>query len=221
VPEWPIDPTHGPRALESLRCFDSPHISHEDRARNAMYAVERQRSELRATTASLDEWLDTLGLVVRFERLAKDNLARATQLLNKSNQMNLRTRRLTENELSAWAAQTDHEAWVVHVADRFGDAGLTGFFGIACQGERATLEDYVLSCRVMGRRVEETMLWAAVRRAGARGARELVIAPIATSKNKPCLEFFSAYGLEHRDDGWVVPVESGVRAPRVAVEGLS
>ncbi|HEY1956362.1 MAG TPA: HAD-IIIC family phosphatase [Polyangiaceae bacterium] len=221
VPEWPSDPTHYPRALESLRCFDTPRVTSEDRERNAMYATERKRTALRATTTSLEEWLETLGLVVRFERLAEANVARAAQLLNKTNQMNLRTRRLSEGELLAWAKRPEHEAWVVRVADRFGDAGLTGFFALACTGEKASLEDYLLSCRVMGRRVEQTMLWAAAQRAAARGARELVIEPLATPKNKPCLDFFENAGFPRRGDAWVVDVAGGLEAPRVSVEGLS
>ncbi len=221
VPEWPTDPTHYPRALESLRCFDTPRVTREDRERNAMYALERKRTALRETTTSLEEWLETLGLVVRFERLADANVARATQLLNKTNQMNLRTRRLSENELLDWSRRPEHEAWVVRVADRFGDAGLTGFFTLACEGDSASLEDYLLSCRVMGRRVEETMLWAASQRAAARGARELVIEPLPTEKNKPCLDFFESTGVPRRGDAWVVDVERGVPSPRVSVEGLS
>ena len=220
VPEWPSDPTHAPRALEALRCFDAPRVTQEDRERNAMYATERKRTALRATASSLDEWLETLGLVVRFERLGAANVARAAQLVNKTNQMNLRTRRLSDAELLEWAKRAEHEAWVVHVADRFGDAGLTGFLGLSCAGESATLEDYLLSCRVMGRRVEETMLWAAAQRAAARGARELVIAPRPTPKNKPCLDFFDRAGLPRRGDAWVVDVAAGVPSPRVSVEGL-
>jgi len=221
VPEWPTDPTCFAQALESLRCFDTPRITQEDRQRNTMYVRERERNELRVTSTSLDEWLDTLELHVRFERLDKSNLARAAQLVNKSNQMNLRTRRMSESELLEWSQQPPNEAWVVHVADRFGDAGLTGFFAITCVSDTASLEDYVLSCRVMGRRVEETMLWGAVRRAAARGARELVIAPLPTSKNKPCIDFFEAAGLKKRGEAWIVAVAEGTRAPRVAVEGLS
>ncbi len=173
VPEWALDPTHYGRALESLRCFDTPHVSKEDLERNAMYATERQRTALRSVSTSIDDWLATLGLVVRFERVAKGNVARAAQLLNKTNQMNLRTRRMSESELLAWAAAPGHEVWAAHVSDRFGDAGLTGLFGVSREGDRATLEDYLLSCRVMGRRVEETILWAAVSRAKALSARSL------------------------------------------------
>lgn len=222
VPDWPRDPTHYGRALESLRCFDAPHVSKEDLERNAMYATERQRIALKTTATTLDEWLASLGLVVRFERVGKGNVSRAAQLLNKTNQMNLRTRRLSESELLDWANAATHEAWAVYVSDRFGDAGLTGLFGISREGDGASLEDYLLSCRVMGRRVEDTMLWAASRRARELGARTLVIHPLQTKKNKPCLDFFVGAGLDRRDEKWILDLAKGRDAPLlVKVEGLA
>jgi FkbH-like protein len=224
VPEWPRDPAHYARALESLRCFDAPVASREDRDRNAMYATERRRLALRAEMPSLDAWIATLDLVVRLARLDASNVARATQLLNKTNQMNLRTRRMSEGELTAWASDPRHETWVASVTDRFGDAGLTGLFGIACAGDanEASLADWVLSCRVMGRRVEDAMLFAAARRARARGARELVIEPLVTAKNKPCRDFFERAGLAKKRDAWSIDLHDVPRAPaHVSIEGLA
>jgi FkbH-like protein len=222
VPDWPQDPTHYPRALESLRCFDTPSISKEDTERNEMYATERARVTLRKTASSLDDWLATLELLVRFEPLGASNLVRAAQLLNKTNQMNLRTRRMSESELSAWSKAGEREVWTVHVRDRFGDAGLTGLVGLARVEEDVSLEDYVLSCRVMGRRVEETMLWAARVRGAALGGRRLRVSPIATAKNKPCLDFFANAGLEPAGGGYVLPLDQAAAAPLlVTVEGMT
>jgi FkbH-like protein len=223
VPDWPRDPTHYGRALESLPCFDSPHVSKEDVERNTMYATERQRVALKNVATSMDDWLESLGLVVRFERIGKANVARAAQLLNKTNQMNLRTRRLSEAELLAWADDPSHEAWAVHVTDRFGDAGLTGIFALARDGACARLEDWLLSCRVMGRRVEDTMLWAAAARARTLGANALVIEPVVTKKNKPCIDFFASAGLPRDGEKWLLELSAReFTAPAlVSVEGLA
>jgi FkbH-like protein len=221
VPDWPVDPTYSPRALDTLRCFESAHITSEDVERNAMYATERERTSLRNSVSSFDDWLATLALRVRFERIGASNISRAAQLLNKTNQMNLRTRRMSEGEFLAWSSTDGHEAWAVHVSDRFGAAGLTGLLGLERDGERVHVADYVLSCRVMGRRVEETMIWAAKRRASALGANELVVHPLATAKNKPCLDFFERAGLARTDGGYADPLDSSDTAPAlVAVEGL-
>jgi FkbH-like protein len=221
VPDWPADPAQYPAALECLRCFDAAHVSAEDLERNAMYATERARTSARTQVASFDEWLLTLELRVRFEPLGPANLARAAQLMNKTNQMNLRTRRMSEAELAAWAREDGHEVWTVHVSDRLGAAGLTGIVSVAKRGDQVHLEDYVLSCRVMGRRVEETMIWAARERARALGGRVLAIVPLPTAKNKPCLDFFERCGLGKNEDGYLARLEAPSDAPGLlSVEGL-
>jgi FkbH-like protein len=221
VPDWPVDPTRYGAALDALRCFDSPHVSAEDRERNTMYATERERTSLRNQVASFDDWLATLGLKTRFERLGAGNVARATQLLNKTNQMNLRTRRLSETEFLEWSRAAGHEAWTVHVSDRFGDAGLTGLLSLSREGDDVHVADYVLSCRVMGRRVEETMLWAGRRRAVALGGQRLVVSPIPTSKNKPCLDFMARAGMPQAASDYVPRVAGDEPSPAlVAIEGL-
>jgi FkbH-like protein len=198
VPEWPEDKTEYVPTFLSLRCFDVPRISQEDLERTRMYAEERQRETAKATVGSLDDWLQSLGLVVRVEKLGASNLVRTTQLLNKTNQLNLRTRRLTEQELLDWANTPRHEVWAVSVADRFGDAGLTGILGIAARDDGALeVFDYVLSCRVMGRRVEETLLWLASERARALGCSRVVAPFIATKKNMPTKSLFDRSGFQH------------------------
>jgi FkbH-like protein len=192
VPDWPEDKTQYVEAFQSLRCFDVPSISREDAERTKMYAQERVRHQLQSAVPSLDEWLDGLGTIVRFAPLSASNLPRTTQLLNKTNQMNLRTRRMSEPELMEWSCAKGRELWSVTVSDKLGDAGLTGIVGIETERAVATVTDYVLSCRVMGRRVEETILWFAVERARKHGASELRAPYAATSKNKPCLSLFEA-----------------------------
>jgi len=217
VPEWPSDPTLYPLALASLRCFDSPRISAEDRERNAMYALERVRTAERDQFSSLDSWLESLDVRVRFERLSARNLARATQLLNKTNQMNLRTRRLSEVEFLHWAQEPGNEVWSASVSDRFGDSGLTGLVSIHVDGETARIEDFVLSCRVMGRRVEDAMLWTAATRARGAGATSLTAELVPTKKNMPCRRYLDDSALTRRDDTTYVASLSDMPTPPPAV----
>ncbi|MFO0590951.1 MAG: HAD-IIIC family phosphatase [Polyangiaceae bacterium] len=197
VPDWPEDVLLYPQALLELACFDTPSISKEDLERSKMYAAERGREALKKEVGSLDEWLKSLHTRVAFARLDAGNLARTTQLLNKTNQMNLSTRRLGEPELSAWAAAPGHELWTISVADKLGDSGLTGILGLEMDGDVLRITDYILSCRVMGRRVEETLLAAAVSRAKALGAQMVEAKFLPTPKNKPCFGFFKGSGFEH------------------------
>jgi FkbH-like protein len=85
--------------------------------------------------------------------------------------------------------------WAFSVRDRFGSAGLTGIVSVSIEGTTATIEDFVLSCRVMSRRVEEAMLHTAARFAREGGATTLVASYIPTAKNAPCLEFLHRSGM--------------------------
>jgi FkbH-like protein len=195
VPEWPTEKYLYTAALEGMRCFDVPGISHEDVQRTRLYQEEREREQLHQQLGSIDDWLRSLDIRVKAEPLHARNVTRAAQLLNKTNQLNLSTRRLTEAELMKWAADPSRRFWTLNVSDRFGDSGLTGLLSLEFEpsGE-ARVVDYVLSCRVMGRRIEHTMVHMAV--AAARGRASRVIAKLLpTAKNTPCLNFWRESGF--------------------------
>ena len=191
VPDWPADPSHYAATLEQMVSFDAPDRTWEDGARTQMYAEEKERHTDREAVGALDEWLHTLALQVSAERVNRTNVRRTIQLLNKTNQMNLSTRRLSEAELVEWVEQEGREAWVYRVEDRFGDSGLTGILSLQAVSGGGRVVDFVLSCRVMGRGVEETLLHHAVARAQVLGWEELLVEYLPTEKNKPCLDLMS------------------------------
>jgi FkbH-like protein len=200
VPELPADPTMLASSVFSLRCFDTPAISQEDRARVGMYAAERRRREALPQVGSIEEWIASSRIEVAAEPLQAADMARAVQLLNKTNQMNLSTRRLSESELMAWLGAGRRCLWTVRVRDRFGDYGLTGLVSLTIEGPTARIVDFVLSCRVMGRRVEECMVHLAVAAAYGWGAREVVAEHRPTARNLPCLRFWETSGFERHDE---------------------
>ena len=199
VPDWPADPAHYTRALEQLRCFDAPIRTWEDAQRNRMYADEQARRQELVVVASLAEWLQTLELKVVLEQVKPTNLRRTVQLMNKTNQMNLSTRRLSEAELVEWTGQPEREAWVCSVEDRFGDSGLTGVLSLEQVSGGGRIVDFVLSCRVMGRGVEETLLHHAVARARAHGWRKLLAEYLPTQRNKPCFDLLTRVLMSSSD----------------------
>lgn len=190
VPEWPEDPLRYADHLRSLNCFDAPTLSQEDVARAKMYLTERERRQSLESVGSMDEWLRSLRIRVRWEPLSEANLQRAAQLLNKTNQMNLTTRRMTEGELRAWSEAAGRSFWTVRVEDRFGDYGLTGLVSLEEEDDAGRIVDFVLSCRVFGRQVEETMVHIAATHARERGLTRLAAQYLPTAKNAPCIEFW-------------------------------
>jgi FkbH-like protein len=196
VPEWPNDKTLAASTLLQMDCFDTAQLTNEDQARAGMYVAEQQREGLKTEMPTVEQWLRSLQTKVTVEELNASNRARVAQLFNKTNQMNLTTRRMSESELVAWAEQENRKLFAFRVADRFGDSGLTGILTLEFDGDIATVTDFILSCRVMGRQVEETMLAVAVEYSRAAGSKKLRAEYIPTAKNRPCLEFWMRSGFD-------------------------
>jgi FkbH-like protein len=200
VPELPGDPMQYASFLDQLRCFDNPRLTREDRTRTKMYAAERERAALKSEVGSLADWLEKLELVVEPEHLNAANLERAGQLLNKTNQMNLSTRRMTAAELLSWSTAEGNALWTFRVSDRFGQYGLCGLASVVREGRRARVLDFLLSCRVMGRGVEETMLARLAEHARTLGCDELYAEYVPTPKNQPCLQWFQNHAQFIQED---------------------
>lgn len=201
VPAWPRDPMLYAQALRALDCFDTLQHTAEDAGRARAYARERERADARAQVGDLGAWLLGLGTTVTVEALSPANLERAAQLLNKTNQMNLRTRRMAAPEFADWAAAPGHHAWTFRVGDRFGDSGLTGIATLALRGTDAMVADFVLSCRVMGRKVEDAILAWLAAQARQLGAAYLVLEFEDSGRNQPCLELLRRSPLDAAANG--------------------
>jgi len=194
VPDWPADPTEYVSALNALTCFNVPAISQEDAQRTRMFAAERQRQQAKATLSHA-EWLHTIAMTVTVERLNPGNLARIVQLINKTNQFNARTRRVSESDIAALQDTPDTVILAVRVADKYGESGLTGVMVADIQGDTCHIVDFVMSCRVMGRGVERLMLSTLVDFAARRGAKTIVCDFLPSERNLPMREFLDTSGL--------------------------
>lgn len=200
VPDWPKSKMLYAKALKELTCFDQAYANAEDAARTRMYVAERKRKDSANQGQSVEEYLHSLKLVVEPEPINESNLKRVAQLLNKTNQMNLRTRRLTEEEFSEWLSLPGTFGLAFRVTDRFGDYGITGIGTMAYSGTNAFIEDFVLSCRVMGRGVEKAMLSTLVKFANAQRFETVRAIYRPTSRNMPCKSFFETDSKFKLDD---------------------
>jgi FkbH-like protein len=195
VPDLPTDPMLYKRFLLKLDCFNSRSTSTEDLKRTELYALEKERTKSKEGFSSLEKWLESIDIKVKCEALQEDNLQRVLQLLNKTNQMNLTTSRYLEDELLKIKNDSQIEFYSFSVKDNFGDAGLTGVIGVKQVDNSLILTDFLLSCRVIGRKVEETMLSVAIDLAVQKGCSSFIANYIQTDKNKPCLDFFKSSGF--------------------------
>ncbi len=190
VPDWPSSPMLYVKALNSLDCFDQAEVTDEDARRLEMYNQEQQRRSARSATISLEDWLKSLNLHIEVDEIHDNNIVRVVQLLNKTNQMNLRTRRVDENSLRSWLRDGERHFWTFRVKDRMGDSGLTALLSVEVQAAQAVIIDFVASCRVFDRGVEESMLHHAIDFLRSRGVEILKAEYLETEKNRPCLNFW-------------------------------
>ena len=209
TPDLPASPSDFASFVSSLACFETAALGREDLARTDMYQAERGRKQALDVSGDVVGWLRSLDIEVRATPLRRENLARAAQLLNKTNQFNLSLRRMDETSFWGWATEPGNAAYVFNVSDRFGDSGLTGLASVSRNGSEAQIVDFVMSCRVMGKKVEEALLGYTLAQAQAGGAVRVTASPVEGPRNAPAREFFAA--KYSSGDGAVIdPAQVGV-----------
>ncbi|MGD9478991.1 HAD-IIIC family phosphatase [Shinella sp. G-2] len=196
VPELPEEPALIPAALSDAGCFESLALTAEDFDRAGLYAPERRMPDLTDPSTDLPAYLASLGMTMKWGNVDDASRARVTQLINKTNQFNVTTRRYTEAQVKAMEA--DETGFCLHfrLLDRFGDNGLIGVV-IGRLGAAATIEidSWLMSCRVLGRHVEEAMLNVVVAEAAARHARKVVGVYLPTERNGMVAELYPRLGF--------------------------
>ncbi|MFD8026711.1 HAD-IIIC family phosphatase [Streptomyces lavendulae] len=175
--------------------FDTRELTTEDRARPALYRSEAERKDFLHTFDSLQDYLRELGVRVRIGPVEERDVPRVAQLTLRTNQFNLTTRRLQPAAVQELAAAPDTEVLAVHAGDRFGDNGLIGVVFTRREGATVHIDNFLLSCRVFARGVEQTALASVLRRARATGAREVVAAFRESAKNAKVRAFYPQNGF--------------------------
>jgi len=178
--------------------FDAAVVTDDDVNRLSEYKAQAQRAELASSAGNRDEFLASLGIVCTFQSALQAPLSRAVQLLAKTNQFNLTTRRRSAAEIEEFASAAGGQAVVIRVRDRFGDAGVVGLALARNQGDSCFIDSLLLSCRVIGRGIETALLAHLGEHALRTGAKVLVGEFIATKKNAPCADFYSDHGFTKR-----------------------
>ncbi|MGI4881260.1 MAG: HAD-IIIC family phosphatase [Janthinobacterium lividum] len=200
VPELPNDAAYFPTTLLSAGYFEAASFGEDDLIRARSYRDNGRRAEVMAKARDLGDYLSSLDMVLRCGPFDASNRSRVTQLINKTNQFNLLTRRLTESEVAAMEADPDVVTLQARLSDRFGDMGLIGVVTCAIEGQGATLTDWLMSCRVLGRKVEEAMYDALITALSARGVSTLEASYLPTKKNGMVSTHFDRLGLELVDN---------------------
>jgi FkbH-like protein len=221
VVEVPENPIHYAETLAALPWFDQPRLSVEDRQRTALYRQERLRRVAHQRYRMPDEFLATLEMVAEVGECTETTLGRIAQLVAKTNQFNLTTRRHSEAEIVAMAGNPNAVVAWLRLADRFGEQGLVAVGILLRDGQRARVDTFLMSCRVMNRCVEQAMIAYLAEHARRWGCRELAGEYLRTRKNGMVAGFYRDLGFRaerEAEDGseWVFDLVRGDLAwPRV------
>jgi FkbH-like protein len=190
------DPADYAGQLEDRRMFEPRGVTSEDILRTSQYRAESDRQAVLASAADMDAYLESLAMEAVIQEFAPIDVPRIAQLINKSNQFNLTTRRRTEAEVLALAGKPDYVCLSARLRDRFGDHGLISVvIGVVC-GEALEIDTWLMSCRVLKRQVEETVLNELVRLVRRKGCTRLEGVYLQTPKNGMVRDFYPRMGFQ-------------------------
>ncbi len=181
--------------LSDLPSFDTVAITEDDVNRLTEYKAQVRRAEVASAAGNRDEFLASLDIVCTFVSALQAPLSRSAQLLAKTNQFNLTTRRHSAAEIESFASAPGAQAITVRMRDRFGDAGVVGLALARTEGGTCSIDSLLLSCRVIGRGIETALLAYIAKNAREVGAQKLVGEYIPTKKNAPCADFYPEHGF--------------------------
>jgi FkbH-like protein len=179
----PPDPARFPHFLSHLWALDRARQTAGDVQRAESYAAVQEFGKAIHAAHTLEDFYRTLNLEVQIAPLTPAQIPRAAQLTQRTNQFNFTTRRMSEADIQTYTTQGD--IFTIHVRDRFGDYGFTGLLLGRSEPNQYTVDNFLLSCRVLGRRVEHHVRdWLT-----SHTALPIIWNFTQTSKNAPAAEF--------------------------------
>ncbi len=221
VPELPADPAHYAACLADAGYFEATRLTAEDRSRSRHYQANFARESGAASATDIDGYLRELDMEARWGRFDFMTLSRVVQLINKTNQFNLTTRRISEEAAAQLVADPRSLTVKVRLLDRHGDNGIIAV--VIGRFEAAStdllLETWLMSCRVLGRGVERTTLAILIAEARRLGAERLVGYYRPTGKNEMVRHHYARMGFAFAaelDDGttrWVLALDEFAVSP--------
>jgi FkbH-like protein len=196
VPELPDEVAYYPRTLSAGGYFESITFANEDLKRAGFYQDNAKRANLQKQIGGVEAYLASLEMTITFQPFDATGRTRIVQLINKSNQYNLTTRRYTDPEVAAAEDDPGIFTLQVRLADIFGDNGMISV--VICKLIEADVWDidtWLMSCRVLERKVEHMVLREILKRARAAGVRKLIGTYRPTDRNKLVIDHYARLGF--------------------------
>jgi FkbH-like protein len=205
VPEIPEDPALFPSVLQAAGYFEALDLTAEDRERTVQYQKAIKRRELIDSASDMGSYLQSLEMKIISGPFETSTMARVAQLISKTNQFNLTTRRYTKEDVARFAVHPSFLTMQLQLLDSLGDNGIIGVVIGELKGNHLLLDTWLMSCRVLGRQVEESTFNLVAAAAIAMGATSLIGEFIPSPKNGMVKEFYEKLGFskEAEDDAGI------------------
>ena len=219
VPEVPDEPALVPDILSLAGYFEAVALTEEDRARTQAYCGNAERAALREGAGDLSAYLKSLDMRLIFGRFDAANKQRIVQLINKTNQFNLTTRRYGEADYDAFLRDPAVIGLHLRLIDRFGDNGLIAVVIGKKDGEALIIDTWLMSCRVLGREVEAATLIVLSAEARAAGVTRLIGDYLPTDKNAMVRDLYPRLGFRPLGERFVLDLaDYSPAAPPMSLE---
>ena len=202
VIDLPKSPALYRKTLEQLNDFNTLAITKEDLTRGEKYYFRKQREGIRKTVQSIDEFIKTLEIVATIKQADKFALPRVTSLINRTNQFNLTTKRYTEAQVEEMhKKKSKFNLYILDIKDKFGEEGIVGVAIVNKEDPKVWIIDtFLMSCRVIGRKVETAFVTKIINDAIAAKAQEIKAEYIPTKKNPLVKNFYQDHKFEIEEE---------------------
>ena len=211
--ELPKDSSQYSSILKEINDFNVLQRTDEDAKRGEMYAQQRERNELKQSISNIDDFLKQLNIQVKIKKSNEFLIPRISQLTLKTNQFNLTTKRYHEEEIREFTNNKNYEVGCAQVEDKFGDNGITGVYIVDKNEKNWIIDTFLLSCRIMGRGIEDAILSQILKDAKQNGVEEVRAKFIPTEKNKPSENFLSDFGFKKQENFWIYKLNNDIKSP--------
>ena len=208
VVDVPADSAYFASALHNAHAFDWLQITKEDISRAFSYTSNNARTEMEGSFVNYDEYLKALDMTAELGFLDTKRISRFTQLINKSNQFNLRTKRYSEADISELSNNSNYRLIYAELTDKFSDYGLVSCVILNKNGNTCFIDTWVMSCRVLKRGLENLLFDFVVKIAKELGCNKIIGEYIPTPKNAMVKDFYSSLGFEKSANNDVCELEN-------------
>lgn len=203
VPDMPENPLEFVNFLLKQKNLNIKELTKEDKKKTKLYHDEARREKLKTKIKTKEEWLKELKINLVVHKLNKKNYQRVIQLLNKTNQFNLRTNRYSDADFKKTYTKNGSDMYAFEVIDKFGSAGIISAVGILKKNKSYLINDFVMSCRVFGRDIEMGILHVLSKFKKKDNYSKIEFNLKKTKKNLPTVDFLHKANMKNKNNKFI------------------